>query len=135
MAKNFSFFAIKMGPIILSKKKPVPDQKLPRLLIIFSLFPIFRPSLSNMFSSNEAPPICRRPKDPPPPPPPVEQKLLPVTPPRKCFPMFSNDELDRINSVINCQRMADQDSLSKSKIFNKCNLGWRVFERGRHKIS
>ena len=68
-----------------------------------------------MFSSNEAPPICR-PKDPPPPPPPVEQKLLPVTPPRKCFPMFTNDELDRINSVINCQRMGDQDSHSA---FNK----------------
>ena len=60
-----------------------------------------RPSLSNMFS-HEAPPIVR-PKDPPPPPPPVEHVLLPVTPPRKFFPMFTNDELDRINSVINCR--------------------------------
>ena len=60
-----------------------------------------RPSLSNMFS-HEAP-LLTRPKDPPPPPPPVEQVLLPVTPPRKCFPLFTSDELKRINSVINGQ--------------------------------
>lgn len=63
-----------------------------------------RPKLSSMFS-HEAPVTSvtsvTRPKDPPPPPPPVEPVLLPVTPPRKVFPFFTNDELDRINSVIN----------------------------------
>ena len=57
-----------------------------------------RPSLSSVFS-HEAP--ISRPKEPPPPPPPVEQVLLPVTPPRKFFPFFTSDELERINSVIN----------------------------------
>ena len=69
-----------------------------------------RPSLSNMFS-HEAP-LLTRPKDPPPPPPPVEQVLLPVTPPRKCFPLFTSDELKRINSVINGQ--------SNGKLFIFC---------------
>ena len=63
-----------------------------------------RPSLSSVFS-HEAP--ITRPKEPPPPPPPVEQVLLPVTPPRKFFPFFTSDELERINSVINGPRPED----------------------------
>ena len=65
-----------------------------------------RPSLNNVFS-HEAPVPVSRPKEPPPPPPPVEQVLLPVTPPRKFFPFFTSDELERINSVINGSRSED----------------------------
>ena len=53
-----------------------------------------------------------RPKEPPPPPPPVAQVLLPVTPPRKFFPIFSSEELSRINDVINGRRndvIAEED--------------------------
>lgn len=65
-----------------------------------------RPSLTNIFNSHEAP-VLTRPKEPPPPPPPVEQVLLPVTPPRKFFPLFTSDELKRINSVINGKTSSD----------------------------
>ena len=69
-----------------------------------------RPSLSSVFS-HEAP--ITRPKEPPPPPPPVEQVLLPVTPPRKFFPFFTSDELERINSVINGR---PEDSIQHQEI-------------------
>ena len=63
--------------------------------------------------SHEAPTLTR-PKEPPPPPPPVEQVLLPVIPPRKFFPMFTSDELERINSVINgqnhCKNATNEDT-------------------------
>ena len=42
----------------------------------------------------------QRPREPPPPPPPVASVLLPVTPPRKFLPSFSEQELKKINSVI-----------------------------------
>jgi len=42
-----------------------------------------------------------RPKEPPPPPPPVAAVLLPVNQPRKFMPFFTNNELNRINDVIN----------------------------------
>ena len=45
-----------------------------------------------------------RPKEPPPPPPPVSHVLMPVTTPRKFFPIFSSEELARINDVINGRR-------------------------------
>ena len=64
--------------------------------------------------SHEAP-VCR-PKEPPPPPPPITQTLLPVTPPRKFFPMFTNDELDRINSVINCRKDEDTETIGNEGI-------------------
>ena len=69
-----------------------------------------RPSLANMFS-HEAPSLGEgkrtrfisalpRPKEPPPPPPPVTEILRPVVPPRKFHP-FTQDEVDKINNVIN----------------------------------
>ena len=77
-----------------------------------------RPSLSNMFykedpAGSQAASCITRPKDPPPPPPPVAPVLLPVTPPRKFFPFFTNDELERINSVINGNEVASNGKCDK----------------------
>ena len=74
-----------------------------------------RPSLANMFS-HEAPSLGEgrrirfisalpRPTEPPPPPPPVTEILRPVVPPRKFHP-FTQDEVEKINNVINGSRAA-----------------------------
>ena len=76
-----------------------------------------RPSLANIFS-HEAPSLGEgrrirfisaasinatkaRPTEPPPPPPPVAEVLRPVVPPKKFVPPLTQNEVERINNVIN----------------------------------